>query len=126
MVFQIYYGDKRPRTVLFDIEIFCKSDEFFEAKGMKEHYFVELHSDAFISGTIDFLKEKLKDDNFNLKEFKNDCENIEELRRWLWEQHDNKLRSIEDASKDKSKWTTEVKEMLMQFCNKYGIYINED
>ena len=70
MVYQIYYGDKRPREVLFDIEYFIK-----ESDGSKNEGVVELHSLSFISGAVHFICNELKPEL--REEFIKDCdENI--------------------------------------------------
>ena len=125
MVYEIYYGDSRPRNVLFDIEIHLSLvEEDCATKGL---WFVELHSDSFISGATDFLFEKFyHGDGFNIDEFKKDCYDLEELRGWLWETHSNHPRPVELASKDKNEWEEYVREKIYSFANKYKLNINTD
>lgn len=133
MVYQIYYSDSRPRQVLFDIEYYSALDETVKEKKPDWHdekkWYVELHSTSFISGAVDFLANKLRTRNgldFNLEEFKRDCYDLEELRGWLWENHNNSLRTIKEVDRDKEEWGKYIKEKIYTFADKYGFYVNED
>ena len=119
MVYQIYYGDKRPGETLFDIEYYLiVSDK------EKDKWMVELHSLSFISGAVHFicneLKPELRDD------FIKDCGELEELRGWIWETHRNYPRDMYEASKDQVEWGKHIEERIKSFCNKYGLYLNID
>lgn len=119
MVYQIYYGDKRPGETLFDIEYYIKESDQEKGKWM-----VELHSLSFISGAVHFICNELKPEL--REEFIKDCEELEELRRWIWEMHKNFPRPIQEASKDQNEWNIYIKEKMKTFCNKYGLYLNID
>lgn len=127
MIYQIYYGDGRPRQVLFDIEYYLALvEDDCPAYGM---WYVELHSNSFISGAIDFLWDTFANKGgvfFSLEEFKKDCHDLEELRGWLWEAHNNRPRLKDDAEKDKREWGEYVREKVYSFAKKYGLYVNED
>lgn len=127
MVYQIYYGDSRPRQVLFDIEIYLSIvEEDCATKGL---WFVELHSHSSISGAVDFLWETFANKGgvfFSLEEFKKDCNELEELRGWLWETHNNHPRTMKEASKDKDEWMEYIRKKIYDFAKKYGLFVNED
>ena len=118
MIYQVYYGDKRPGQVLFDIEIYMKPD-----KG-EDLWHVELHSHSFISGAIDFILDNL--DKSKRDEFKKDSEELEELRGWIWERHQNGPRMRHYANSDMRDWTAYVDAKLRGFCDKYGLHLNID
>lgn len=117
MIYQIYYGTERPRKVLFDIEFYlCQSRDSL--------WYVELHSNAFISGALDFILDNL--DRTKREDFKKDCDELEQLRGWVWETHKNWPRRLEDAQNDKKDWGEFIEAKLRGFCDKYGLYLNTD
>lgn len=119
MVYEIYYGDKRPGETLFDIEYYLKINERENDK-----WYVELRSSSFISGAINFICDVLKPE---LREqFIRDCSELEELRGWIWEKHKNNPRTRQEASKDRDEWGKYVEGKIRSFCNKYGLYLNID
>lgn len=122
MVYQIYYGDKRPGETLFDIEYFLTLDE--SKKDTDEKWYVELHSSSFISGAVHFICDVLKPEL--REEFIKDCDELEELRGWIWERHNNHLRSIDDAKKDYREWMVYIETKISSFCDKYGLNLNTD
>jgi len=122
MVYQIYYGEKRPRETLFDIEYFLTLDE--SKKNTDENWYVELHSISFISGAVHFICDVLKPEL--REEFIKDCDELEELRGWIWERHNNRLRTLDTAQKDYAEWGKYIKERIDTFCNKYGLKLNVD
>ena len=122
MVYQIYYGDKRPGETLFDIEYYLTLDE--SKKDTDERWYVELHSSSFISGAVHFICGVLKPEL--REEFIKDCDELEELRGWIWERHNNRLRTLDTAQKDYAEWGKYIKERIDTFCDKYGLYLNVD
>lgn len=128
MVYQIYYGDDRPRRAMFDIEIYLSLvEEDCATKGL---WYVELHSNSYVSGAVEFLLDKAHhknfENNFPFFEFKDDCHELEELRGWVWETHYNHPRTMKEASKDKDEWMEYIRKKIHDFAEKYGLYVNED
>lgn len=124
MVYQIYNQDRK--NVLFDIEIYLKEYDgnfYGSDRNEDEKWVVELHSHAFISGAVDFIKSA---NNIDFEEFKKDCKELEELRGWLHEQHINSPRSMTEASRDKKEWLKDVANKIEMFAQKYGLSINRD
>lgn len=129
MVYQIYYGN---REVLFDIEIYLKiSEDAWDKKRLKfttdKNWFVELHSNGFISGAVDFIRKNrdlYTEDEW--KQFKKDCEELEKLRGWLWETHENSPRRLDEAKKDFKEWCIYVENKIRAFADTYGLNINQD
>ena len=122
MVYLIYYGDNRPGETLFDIEYFITLDE--SKKDTDEKWYVELHSSSFISGAVHFICDVLKPEL--REEFIKDCDELEELRGWIWERHNNHLRSIDNAKKDYREWMVHIEQKINTFCDKYGLNLNTD
>ena len=117
MIYTISY--KESRRCLFDIEMYLKENDL-----KKDEWYVELHASSFISGVVNFLMEN--GNNINLKEFEDDCFELEELRGWLWETHFNHPRSMDEASKDKREWQKYVEDKIYAFAKKYGLAVNTD
>ena len=122
MVYQIYYGDRRPGETLFDIEYYLALNE--SKKDTDERWYVELHSSSLISGAVHFICDVLKPEL--VEDFIKDCEELEELRGWIWERHNNRSRTMEDAQKDKTEWGKYIEEKINTFCDKYGLNLNID
>lgn len=122
MVYQIYYGDKRPSEVLFDIEYFITHNETKE--NTDDNWYVELHSLSFISGAINYIRNVLKPEL--VEDFIKDCGELEELRGWVWETHRNHLRTVKEAESDKIEWGKYIEGKIKSFCDKYGLYLNID
>lgn len=122
MVYQIYYGDKRPSEVLFDIEYFITHNETKE--NTDDNWYVELHSLSFISGAINYIRNVLKPEL--VEDFIKDCGELEELRGWVWETHRNHLRTVKEAESDKIEWGKYIERKIKYFCDKYGLYLNID
>ena len=77
-----------------------------------------------ISGAVNFICNDL---NPELREeFIKDCDELEELRGWIWERHNNHLRSVDDAKKDYREWMVYIENKLSSFCEKYKLNLNED
>lgn len=122
MVYQIYYGDKRPGKTVFDIEYFLALDE--TKKDTDERWYVELHSTPILSESVRFVRDILKPELVD--DFIKDCAELEDLRGWIWERHNNRLRTMEDAQRDKTEWGKYIEERINTFCYKYGLYLNVD
>lgn len=123
MVYQIYYpiDDARPRRVLFDIEIWLVHNDVDTST-----YYTEINADSFVSGCVEYFLDKSKDKNFNWKEFKEDCEALEELRGWLYEWKENKPIEHDAAEERMFEEQDQVRNMVKRFAEKYGLMINED
>jgi hypothetical protein len=122
MVYQIYYGDKRPGETLFDIEYFLTVDE--SKKDTDEKWYVELHCRPIVSESVNFIRYILRPELVD--DFIKDCAELEDLRGWIWEQHRNWLRTMDAAQKDYAEWGKYIREKVDTFCNKYGLYLNID
>lgn len=122
MVYRIYDGDKK--YCLFDIEFYSKTDENLDEAGISECWHLELHSHAFISGAINFIKNTLKETE--KEDFFADCRDIEELRGWLWERHDNGLVNHDTIFKRNSAVNAELSPIIYGFANKWGLKVDTD
>ena len=119
MVYQIYYGDERPRKVLFDIEYYL-----IQSDTDKNKWMVELHSTPVLSDSVRFVRDILRPELVD--DFIKDCAELEDLRGWIWERHMNLPRSMEDASESKKKWGKYIEGRIKYFCEKYGLHLNID
>lgn len=122
MVYQIYYGDKRPGLTLFDIEYYLTLDE--SKKDTNVRWYVELHSTPVLSESVRFVRDILKPEL--VEDFIKDCAELEDLRGWIWERHRNWLRTMDAAQKDYAEWGKYIRERIDTFCDKYGLYLNVD
>ena len=122
MVYQIYYGDKRPGETLFDIEIYLMYEEYM--KDQEDKWMVELHCTPVVSSSVNFVRNVLRPELVD--DFIRDCEEIENLRGWIWERHSNKPRTVVEATKDEINWKKYIEGRIKYFCEKYGLYLNVD
>lgn len=100
---------------MFDIE-------FYQTAGMRGSY-VELKCMSFVSQSIDFVLRSINNDNKDV--FKHDCEEIEDLRSWLWG-HDNNICSSKECSDKFGILLKELRYILKNFSIKWGLCVNED
>ena len=122
MVYQIYYGEERPRQTLFDIEYYLTLDD--TKKDTDERWYVELHCRPILSESVRFVRDILKPEL--VEDFIKDCAELEDLRGWIWERHRNWNRDIDTAKKDYNTWMVHIEERINSFCDKYGLNLNTD
>ena len=119
----IYFIRYRKET-LFDIEFYLQKDETIKDEN---NWNSELHCQPLVRGISRFLQEKLKDESFNIDEFIKDSEEIQEIRGWLWEKHDNNLLDGKSAKKRHDvEFDPELKEIINTYSKKYGFSITTD
>lgn len=124
MYYQIYWqGGHLPHNVLFDIEMYISEDT--ANKGDDYRWFVEIHSDSFADAATAFVLNR-RYGEINWDEFMSDCHDLQELRGWLWETHDNHCRPFNEAYEDLNKWHKVIDNKINVFVNKYGLYLNTD
>lgn len=126
MTFYLVYTQKdKPSTrgvVLFDIEYYQKQDE-----RDKNLWYSEIHCHPCVRGIGAFIKDKLNEPGFDYDQFINDAEEIEEIRGFLWERHNNQSRPAKEADEfHYHQFGKELKEILVAFTEKYGMWIRED
>jgi hypothetical protein len=103
---------------MFDIEFYLvKNDEMVWWKS-------ELHSLPIVKGLVKFILEKK--DKIDIDEFIKDATEIQELRGWLYEKHDNRLKPLEVARQRHYVFLGEFDEIIKKFVNKYGLDLNID
>ena len=121
MTIDINYG----KYTLFDIEYWQNLDE--TKKSNEKRWFSEIDVCVCVRGVTKFLMDKFLDENFNPDEFIKDSENIQELRRWLWETHDNSLCDSDTGSnRHYHIFKPELDNIIKTYCEKYGFDINID
>jgi hypothetical protein len=120
MIIDINYRE----YTLFDIEYY---QAMSEKKNDKDCWYSEIHCLTCVKGITHFLKDKLNDPTFNVEEFINDSEIIEEIRGWLWETHDNKLCDLHtNTQRHYHVFKPELDKIIKSYCEKYGFSINID
>ena len=118
MVIKIYYKEYK----MFDIDFYQTKDET-----KADSWCSDICCCECVSGISYFLKDKLNDKNFNLDEFINDSEVIEEIRGWLWERHSNNMCSLDLSQKRHyHEFKPELDNIVKTYCDKYGFSINVD
>ena len=117
MVFQIRWTEDYTKGyyTLFDVEVWRDT-------GSNEKKYTELKSHTCVEGIARYLMSRKDDPTFNVDEFINDAEAIEELRRWVWEIAFYQIK-CDNAHREKVK---RIKESMKEFCDKYECYLNED
>ena len=112
--------DDNRGYVLFDIEYYMKQSD-----ADAEMWYSEIHCLPCVEGLTRFLKDKNWD--FNYEQFIRDANKIQEVRGFLYEQHNNKPKSMEEASHfHYHTFRDEIESMFKTFINKYGLWINKD
>jgi len=114
---------------LFDIEWYMALDE--TKKPNEDRWYSEMDVCVCVRGIAKFLKEKLTScsisGNFNLDEFIKDSEQIQELRGWLWETHNNSLCDVDSCEKRHYHvFKPELDAIIKTYCDKYGFSISVD
>lgn len=117
MVFQIRWTEDYTKGyyTLFDVEV-------WRDMGTNGKMYTEVKSYTCVEGIARYLMSRKDDSTFNVDEFINDAEAIEELRRWVWEIAYYQIKG-DNAHQEKVKC---VKNAMKAFCEKYECYLNED
>ena len=117
MVFQIRWTEDYTKGyyTLFDVEV-------WRDNGANGKMYTEVKSLTCVEGIARYLMSRKDDSTFNVEEFINDAEAIEELRRWVWEIAFYQIKG-DNAHQEKVKY---VKNAMKAFCEKYECYLNED
>lgn len=128
MVYQIYYlPDGSPEGsrgyTVFDIEYYLK-----QSGKDKDLWFSEIHCLPCVEGISRFLKDQLGKDDFDFEQFIKDGEELQEIRGFLWERHNNKPKEYQDANEfHYHQFGIELKSILEIFVRKYnGMNLNVD
>ena len=126
MTFQIYYlpkdakKDHRGYTV-FDIEYYLTYGKD------KEKWFSEIHCLPCVEGIARFMKDKLTEENFDLDGFVAEANFIQEIRAFLYENHNNNPKDEIEADFFHYKiFGDKIKTIFESFCRKYGLELNID
>jgi len=106
---------KHRTYVMFDIEYY-KTKSKYDNK-----WYSEIRVLPRVEGIAKYVHSRKNDDTFNLEEFIKDAEEIQELRRWLWEIEGNK-----DETKHYKSRYKYIETILTNFAEKYKLYINKD
>ena len=117
MVFQIRWTEDYTKGyyTLFDVEV-------WQDMGSNGKMYTEVKSHTCVEGITRYLMSRKDDPTFNVEEFIEDSNTIEDIRIWLWEIARYQIKG-ENAHREKVK---RIKEAMKEFCDKYGCYLNED
>lgn len=118
MTFQIYWSDdftQHRGYTIFDIEYYLTKSDY------NDNYYSEIKVLPCVEGLTRYLNSRKNDVNFNLEEFIKDGNEIQELRRWLWEKADNN-----DETQHYKTRLQHIKNILNNFTKKYNVYLNID
>jgi hypothetical protein len=101
--------------------------KYTKESGIKPCWYSEINCGVCVKGISKFLQDKLKDVSFNIDEFITDSEEIQEIRGWLWETHENNLCNLDACSeRHYHKFKPELDNIIKNYCQKYGLSINVD
>ena len=123
MTYQIYFmQNDDKRHVLFDIEFYRKrAENSFD-------WISEINCLSIVKGISNFLKDKLSDNDFVFEEFVNDANEIQEIRRMLYESDfDNRRKPQREAYLwHYNIFGKSLEEKINKFAKKYGLLVNRD
>ena len=123
MTYQIYFmQNDDKRHVLFEIEFYIKrAENSFD-------WISEIHCLPIVKGISNFLKDKLSYNDFVFEEFVNDANEIQEIRRMLYESDfDNRQKPQREAYLwHYNVFGKSLEEKINKFAKKYGLLVNRD
>ena len=127
MVYFIQYTlQDKTDVLLFDIDYYLNKEGDLGQWGDKQ-WFSEINPISCIDGITRFLKEKFQEPNFDCEDFIKGAHQIEELRGLLYETYNNQPKSYEDAEQfHYNIFGVQLKQILNNFCDKWGFYLNID
>lgn len=122
MVFTIHNGDNHGSRV-FDVEIWLDRfpDEDFDT------WYTKIKVFTVPDGVIDLVDRLIFINQFDKDELKNDMNKVTDLFYWVYEKNDNYPEVLDVAEqRHYHVFVAHVREVLAEFCRKYGLYLNED
>lgn len=126
MTYQIYYIPKGEQNssrgyTLFDIEYYQEQSD------KSNEWFSEIDCLPVVEGIAYFLKDAFMNENFNFENFVKDADKIQEIRGLLYERYDNSPKPFTGAEHFHHHIFRKVlEEMINEFGNKYGLFVNID
>lgn len=109
-------------VVMFDIEYYKKQSDNDKSK-----WYSEIDCLPCVDGLTLFLKDKFNEPGFDYKQFIEDGNQIQEIRGFLWERHDNRARDSKESDQFHYHiFGEEIKKIFDDFCKKYELWINID
>ena len=126
MTYQIYYIPKGEQNssrgyTLFDIEYYQEESD------KSNEWFSEIDCLPVVEGIAYFLKDAFRNENFNFENFVKDADKIQEIRGLLYERYNNRPKPFTEAEHFHHHIFRKVlEEMIDEFGNKYGLFVNID
>lgn len=122
MVYQIYY--KKRELVLFDIEFYQHKSEHENTKGL---WCSEIRVLPCVEGITRFLESKRNDRDFDYTQFIRDSHEIQELRRWLYEEDGNRFCELDVNNElHYHKRKNHIEMVINDFIDYYDLELNVD
>ena len=124
MIYQVFFTDENNRRkVLYDIEFYLTYTT--DNKKNEKLWYSEIRVLPIGSNIINYVYNYNNGQDF--EKLAKDCETIEWLRGWLYEQNDNSPLPMDDASKRHYKFfNPKIHHALSEFCSKNSLELNID
>ena len=118
--------DRQSVVIVFDIEYFKK-----RSNKDKKLWYSEIKCLPLVEGLSIFLKDKLNERGFDIKEFIEDANKIQEVRRLLYEHEWTGQRNNPKPAKDADYFhyhifSKVIEKLFDDFTKKYGMWIKGD
>lgn len=121
MTYTIHNNDNHG-SVVYDIEVWL---EPFDHDVNLWHSAIKIQ--PVTDGIIDLVDRLIFINQFDKDELKNDMNKVIDLPYWLYEKNDNYSEVLDVAEqRHYHVFVPHVREVLAEFCRKYGLYLNED
>lgn len=124
MIYYINYNTNGEKYTMFDIEYYLKEFNIEKAERLSE-----IHCSIIPNGYTHFVADKLREEafySFNLEEFIQDVNKIDNLRGLLYEFYNNKPRPLLDAKLFYNEFGEKIKKILTEFVEKYNLTLEVD
>lgn len=129
MTYFIKYSPKAPdegrrEVFLFDIEYYLKE---CESSSIPNAWQSEIFCVPIAEGFTIFLKDKFEEEGFDHNVFIKDSDKIQEIRKFLFEEHDNSPKEHGEARNfHYNVFGREIDSIFSEFCDKYGLDLEID
>jgi hypothetical protein len=122
MTFQIYCGEDfttHRGYMMFDIE-------YYQYKNSNNLWQSELHVLPRVEGLVRYTLSQKDNPDFNVEEFIEDSEVIQELRGWLWEFDGRNNKPDTEGKLHYGERYQYIESLINDYAKKYGCYVSRD